>query len=79
MKSKVVKIGNSQCVRIPKSVIEQCNIREEILIKVINKNLLIEPIRSVRKNWEKKFCDNNIKDKIMIDFGNDFDSKEWEW
>jgi antitoxin MazE len=79
MKSKIVKIGNSQCIRIPKSIIELCNIKEEISIRVVDKNLLIEPINNTRKNWEKKFFDNNTKDKLIIDFSNDFDNKEWEW
>ena len=79
MKSKVVKIGNSQCIRIPKSMIEQCKIKDDISIKVINNNLLIEPINTTRQNWEKKFYDNYEQDPLIADCTNDFDDKEWEW
>lgn len=79
MNTKLVKIGNSQCIRIPKSIIEQSNIKKEISIKVINNNILIEPILTARQNWEKKFCDNYIKEELIIDYSNDFDNTEWEW
>lgn len=79
MKSKIVKIGNSKCIRVPKSFIEQCNIKDDISIMVVNKKLLIEPMNNIRKDWDKKFSKNSKQDELIIDCNNDFDSKEWEW
>ncbi len=48
----LIKIGNSQGVRIPKSVIEQAHLsNKELVFKVIDGGLLIQPVQEPRKNW----------------------------
>ena len=45
-KAQLVKWGNSQAVRIPKTIIEQCNLRvgEELEIRVENGHIWLEPL-----------------------------------
>jgi antitoxin MazE len=44
-KAQLVKWGNSQAVRIPKTILEQCNLREgeELEIRVENGHIWLEP------------------------------------
>ena len=46
-KAQLVKWGNSQAVRIPKTILEQANLREgeEIEIRVENGHIWLEPLR----------------------------------
>jgi len=46
-KVQLVKWGNSQAVRIPKSILEQSNLREgeELEIRVENGYIWLEPVR----------------------------------
>jgi antitoxin MazE len=46
-KAQLVKWGNSQAVRIPKTILEQCDLREgeEIEIRVENGQIWLEPLR----------------------------------
>ncbi|HMD18614.1 MAG TPA: AbrB/MazE/SpoVT family DNA-binding domain-containing protein [Terriglobales bacterium] len=47
IKVQLVKWGNSQAVRIPKAILEQCKLREgeEIEIHVQNGYIWLEPLR----------------------------------
>lgn len=46
-KAQLVKWGNSQAVRIPKTVLEQANLREgeELEIRVENGHIWLKPLR----------------------------------
>ncbi len=52
----LIQIGNSQGIRIPKALIEQTNLEGvELEIKVVNKDLLICPIKKPRDGWKQAF------------------------
>ncbi|WP_022667536.1 AbrB/MazE/SpoVT family DNA-binding domain-containing protein [Desulfospira joergensenii] len=52
----LIKIGNSQGIRIPKAVIEQADLNDkELLFKVMDDGLLIQPVRKIRQGWKEKF------------------------
>lgn len=43
MKTSIVKIGNSQGLRIPKTILNQINMHGPVIIKVKNNSLVITP------------------------------------
>ena len=52
----LIKIGNSQGIRIPQPLIKQANLQNtEFEIQVVDNGLLITPIKSTRKGWEEQF------------------------
>ena len=83
------KIGNSQGIRIPKSIIKQAKLdNAEIEFEITKNGLLLKPIkkRNDRKNWEYeiekvlKQNKNNKDDGIIEELLNIRDSlDEWEW
>lgn len=81
----LIRIGNSQGVRIPKAVIEQAQLEDkELEFKVIDDGLLIHPIKKPRDGWKEQFDkslqsqDSSEKDQEWLDapLVND---EEWEW
>jgi antitoxin MazE len=82
MKASIIKIGNSQGVRIPKPIIEQCGFANEVELEVHNHALVIRSLRHPRQDWEEAF-------KAMAESGDDrlldaatetkWDKEEWEW
>ena len=63
--AKIIQIGNSQGIRIPKPLIALANLEgKELEYVVMDSGLLITPEKKVRVGWE-----NNIDD-LCID---------WEW
>ena len=83
VKAKVVRIGNSKGIRIPKTILEQCNIYDEVELEVEDDCLIVKPPNSVRKGWEKAFkkMRHNKDDVLLVkeDVSNEWDEKEWEW
>ena len=50
---KIIQIGNSQCIRIPKPIIALAELEDkELEFVVINSGLLITPQKKVRVGWE---------------------------
>ena len=63
--AKIIQIGNSQGIRIPKPLIELANLEgKELEYVLMDSGLLITPEKKVRVGWE-----NDIDD-LSID---------WEW
>ncbi len=50
----IVKIGNSQGIRIPKPLIEQADLEgKELKLQLVKNGLLITPEKKVRDGWEE--------------------------
>ena len=63
--AKIIQIGNSQGIRIPKPIIELANLGDkELEFVVMDSGLLITPEKKVRVGWEINNIDLNVK---------------WEW
>ena len=53
--AKIIKIGNSQGIRIPKPIIALANLEEQELdFVVLDSGLLITPEKKVRIGWDTK-------------------------
>ena len=55
MKVDLIRIGNSQGVRIPKAVIDQCGFGKRVEMRVEGDNLIITPVKVVRSSWDEAF------------------------
>lgn len=52
--TQLVKIGNSQGIRIPKPLIEQAHLEgKELKLQLVNGGLLITPEKGVREGWRE--------------------------
>ncbi len=50
----LVKIGNSQGIRIPKPLIEQAHLEgKELELQVVKQGLLVTPKKGVREGWKE--------------------------
>jgi len=85
MRGKVISIGNSKGVRIPKAILQQAKLEDEVIFEVIDKGLLIKPEKlkkKTREGWEQQFKEA-VKDKkqenLWGNISNDFDKDEWIW
>ena len=63
--AKLIQIGNSQGIRIPKPLIALANLEgKELEYVVMDSGLLITPEKKVRVGWENEIDDLSI---------------DWEW
>jgi antitoxin MazE len=82
IRSRIVKIGNSQGIRIPKLLLEQSGICEEIEIEVRENHLIIRPAPRLRKGWNEAFAKMAAcRDDVLLDDldTTEWDNTEWQW
>ena len=84
VKTRIVKIGNSQGVRIPKLLLDQTDLGEQVELELRGDQIVVRPAYRARHNWENQF-------KAMAEQGDDrlldgdvviptaWDEEEWEW
>jgi antitoxin MazE len=84
MRAHIVKIGNSQGIRIPKPLLDQTGIKDDVEIEVDKTKIIIRPISSPRSGWDNDFksmaqnCDDVLVDGSDT-ISNSWDEKEWQW
>ena len=81
MNLKLIRIGNSQGVRIPRSVIEQAELGTDLELEIVDGDVVIRPSRQARSGWSAaaKSCHEN-GDDVFDDWDNaapDF-AGDWE-
>ena len=85
MEAKLIQIGNSKGVRLPKKVIEKYHLVDLLELEEVEEGVIIKPVSTVRKGWDKLFADANKENSLDDDFSDlsnltsDFDSAEWTW
>ena len=82
MKTRVVQIGNSHGIRIPKPLLEQTGLSGEVELNVQNGALVISAARKPREGWARAFREmaRQGDDKLLDpEFANSWDEEEWEW
>ena len=84
MRARVIKIGNSQGLRLPKPILEQTGIKEDVEIEVEGNRIIIQPAGHAREGWEEAFRMMGEKgdDAPVIEddeISHSWDEEEWEW
>ena len=81
MKAQLVRIGNSRGVRLPKTLIDQVGLTDEIDLRVENHCVVIASARSPRRGWAEAARRLHTESKGMLDghTATRFDEEEWHW
>jgi antitoxin MazE len=78
----IVPIGNSKGIRLPKGVLEECEITDKLELIVEDKEIILKPIKNkVRSGWNEKFMKmaKYKDDTLTIDDRTDLVMTDWEW
>ncbi len=82
MKAKLVPIGNSRGVRIPKPLIQQANLSDEVDLQVRGTSIVISSEPTSRKGWAQaaQQLHAEAEDELLLPTtGTKFDADEWQW
>jgi len=83
MKVKLVRIGNSRGIRIPKAVLEQCGLQEAAELRVEKDHLVITREHRPRQGWEEAFiaARPSSNDELLLGAlpNTAFDGEDWRW
>jgi antitoxin MazE len=81
MKTRLVRIGNSRGVRLPKPLIEQVGLEEGIDLQVQAGSIVIRSITNPRAGWADAAARLAATEKGLLDDVSPtrFDRDEWQW
>ena len=64
--SKLIQIGNSQGVRIPKILVKQVGLEGiDLELEVVSQGLLIKTLKRVRANWRESINFNLLTSQYL--------------
>ena len=82
IRARIVRIGNSRGIRIPKVWLEQLQLGEEVELSIQQDKLLVRRARVTREGWGEAFRrmaeqhDDRLVDRSVAP---QWDEQEWEW
>ena len=82
MRSRLVRIGNSRGIRLPKPVIEQARLSEEVEVEVRDGAVIITSSQQPRAGWAEaaRQVRERDADYLLDESGaTQFDDKVWKW
>jgi antitoxin MazE len=82
VRAKLIRIGNSRGVRLPKPMIEEAALEDEVELRVVDGALVIRSRRVPRAGWEDaaRRLRQNGDDRLLDEpTATEFDETEWRW
>ena len=82
MKTRIVRIGNSQGVRLPRPLLETAGLGEDVVLRATPGRIVIEAARAPRAGWaDAAKAMHEAGDDVLLDASSAtrFDREEWEW
>lgn len=71
MEAKLVRIGNSKGIRLPKAMLVQTGMTERIEIEARGHSIILKPVKEPRSGWEASFAKSsrelNKEDRDWLD------------
>lgn len=82
MRTHLVRIGNSRGVRLPKAIIAQAGLTDEVELGVRDGAVIIARASSARSGWAEAARQMRQRDEdrlLEAPTPTRFDEKEWRW
>jgi antitoxin MazE len=83
-RTQIIRIGNSQGIRIPKAILEQCHLGKAVMLEPEDDRLVVRPVKAPRAEWDEAFRrmaeqgDDALLDETTKS-ETEWDDEEWEW
>ena len=81
-KTRIVRIGNSRGIRVPKVLLEQAQLPEEVELQAEHGRLVVRAARGPRVGWAEaaKAMHERGDDQLLdAQTATRFDDKDWQW
>ena len=81
MKTKLIAIGNSKGVRIPRAFIKQCGLAREIEIDIRDHTIIISSPQGPRAGWKQAFerMARQGDDSLIDPVTTAWEDEDWQW
>jgi antitoxin MazE len=81
-KTRIVRIGNSRGIRIPKTLLDEADLPDEVEVHAQRGRLVVQAARRPRSGWAAaaKRMRTHGDDRLLDEStSTTFDREEWEW
>jgi len=84
LKTRIIRIGNSHGIRIPKVMLQQVGLADEVEVEAQAGQLVIRPLRVVRQGWADRFAemratgDDQLVEEETLTLTT-WEASEWQW
>jgi antitoxin MazE len=81
-RTRIVQIGNSKGIRVPKMLLEHAQLPDEVELQAEHGRLIVRAAREARAGWaEAAKTMRSRGDDQLLDAATPsvFDDKEWQW
>ncbi len=82
MKTRLIRVGNSRGVRLPKPLIEEARLTDEVELRVRDGAIVIARVAPARSGWAEAARRMRERDEDhLLDppAPTRFDEREWKW
>jgi antitoxin MazE len=82
VKTSIIQIGNSRGVRLPKVLIDQAGLGDEVEIDVQQDQLIIRSAARPRHGWDQQFqalAEHGDDQLLDAPVATDWDVHDWQW
>ncbi len=79
--TRIIQIGNSRGIRVPKAVLEQAELPEQVELRAEPGRLVVTAARKPRAGWADAANEMYTAgdDHLLDQTPTAFDEEEWEW
>jgi antitoxin MazE len=81
-RTRIIQIGNSRGIRVPKVLLEQAELPDEVELQAERGRLIVRAARGARAGWAEaaKVMRARGEDQLLdAPTSSDFDTIEWQW
>ena len=81
-KARIIQIGNSKGIRIPKALLEHCDLGDEVEIEAEPGRLIVSACRQERTGWSEAARAMRVADDDRLldaPTSTTFDRDDWQW
>jgi len=78
----IIPIGNSRGVRLPKAILDQLDVSDQMEMEVVDRRIILTPTAaSGRAGWKESFARMHAEneDALLLPDSGTTETFEWEW
>lgn len=79
MRTQVVQVGNSRGIRIPKTVLSELRLEDEVELSIEGSALVVRRARRPREGWDAAITKAGPQPMLDPETPTNFDQSEWQW
>jgi antitoxin MazE len=85
MNTRLIRVGNSQGIVLPKKLLQQYHLTGEVDLRPTPEGLLIAPVTTPRRqDWDARFQQalaqgQAPEGELLEGFSDEFEQTDWQW